>query len=144
MFDLSAHATSVRREILAGCTTYLTVNPLILATAGVDHGAAFVATCIAAAIGSAAMGLMANLPLALAPDMGLNASRDRSGAAVCCVIRPCHGGRRRHPVHVLNPRGYRLRLHCLFVVKAAGKSIGAIAGAAWLVAGLSLLRLVLE
>jgi adenine/guanine/hypoxanthine permease len=79
MFDLRAHATSVRREILAGCTTYLTmayivvVNPLILATAGIDHGAAFVATCIAAAIGSAAMGLMANLPLALAPGMGLNA-----------------------------------------------------------------------
>ena len=79
MFDLQAHATSVRIEILAGCTTYLTmayivvVNPLILATAGIDHGAAFVATCIAAAIGSAMMGLMANLPLALAPGMGLNA-----------------------------------------------------------------------
>jgi adenine/guanine/hypoxanthine permease len=79
MFDLRAHATSVRTEILAGCTTYLTmayivvVNPLILATAGIDHGAAFVATCIAAAIGSAIMGLMANLPLALAPGMGLNA-----------------------------------------------------------------------
>ena len=79
MFDLRAHATSVRTEILAGCTTYLTmayivvVNPLILATAGIDHGAAFVATCIAAAIGSAMMGLMANLPLALAPGMGLNA-----------------------------------------------------------------------
>jgi AGZA family xanthine/uracil permease-like MFS transporter len=79
MFDLRAHATSVRVEILAGCTTYLTmayivaVNPLILATAGIDHGAAFVATCVAAAIGSASMGLMANLPLALAPGMGLNA-----------------------------------------------------------------------
>ncbi len=79
MFDLRAHDTSVRTEILAGCTTYLTmayivvVNPLILATAGIDHGAAFVATCIAAAIGSAMMGLMANLPLALAPGMGLNA-----------------------------------------------------------------------
>jgi len=79
MFDLRAHDTSVRTEILAGCTTYLTmayivvVNPLILATAGLDHGAAFVATCIAAAIGSAMMGLMANLPLALAPGMGLNA-----------------------------------------------------------------------
>jgi AGZA family xanthine/uracil permease-like MFS transporter len=79
MFDLQAHDTSLRTEILAGCTTYLTmayivvVNPLILATAGIDHGAAFVATCIAAAIGSAMMGLMANLPLALAPGMGLNA-----------------------------------------------------------------------
>ena len=49
------------------------VNPLILAGAGIDHGAAFVATCIAAAVGSAAMGLLADLPLALAPGMGLNA-----------------------------------------------------------------------
>ena len=79
MFSLREHGTSVRTEILAGCTTYLTmayivvVNPLILASAGIDHGAAFVATCIAAAIGSAAMGLMADLPLALAPGMGLNA-----------------------------------------------------------------------
>jgi AGZA family xanthine/uracil permease-like MFS transporter len=79
MFDLRAQATSVRREILAGCTTYLTmayivvVNPLILSAAGIDHGAAFAATCIAAAIGSGAMGLLANLPLALAPGMGLNA-----------------------------------------------------------------------
>lgn len=79
MFNLSAHGTSVRTEILAGCATYLTmayivvVNPLILAAAGIDHGAAFVATCVAAAIGSAAMGILADLPLALAPGMGLNA-----------------------------------------------------------------------
>src|SRR5271156_4979407 len=51
----------------------IVVNPGILAVAGIDHGAGFVATCVAAAIGSAAMGLMANLPLALAPGMGLNA-----------------------------------------------------------------------
>lgn len=79
MFRLREYGTSVRTEILAGLTTYLTmayiavVNPSILAMAGIDHGAAFVATCIAAAIGSAAMGLLANLPLALAPGMGLNA-----------------------------------------------------------------------
>jgi adenine/guanine/hypoxanthine permease len=79
MFNLREHGTSVRTEILAGATTYLTmayivvVNPSILAAAGIDHGAAFVATCIAAAIGSAAMDLLANLPLALAPGMGLNA-----------------------------------------------------------------------
>ena len=79
MFNLRAQGTSVRTEILAGATTYLTmayivvVNPSILAAAGIDHGAAFVATCIAAAIGSAAMGLLADLPLALAPGMGLNA-----------------------------------------------------------------------
>jgi len=79
MFRLRDHRTSVRTELLAGLTTYLTmayivvVNPGILAMAGIDQGAAFVATCIAAAIGSAAMGLLANLPLALAPGMGLNA-----------------------------------------------------------------------
>lgn len=79
MFGLREHGVTVRSELLAGLTTYLTmayivvVNPSILAAAGIDHGAAFVATCIAAAIGSAAMGLMANLPLALAPGMGLNA-----------------------------------------------------------------------
>ncbi len=79
MFNLRGNATSVRTEVLAGITTWLTmayiivVNPSILAAAGIDHGAAFVATCVAAAIGSAAMGLLANLPLALAPGMGLNA-----------------------------------------------------------------------
>ena len=70
---------SIRTELLAGATTWLTmayivvVNPSILAVSGIDPGAAFVATCLAAAIGSAAMGLFANLPLALAPGMGLNA-----------------------------------------------------------------------
>jgi AGZA family xanthine/uracil permease-like MFS transporter len=66
MFDLREQGTSVRTELLAGLTTYLTmayivvVNPSILAQAGIDPGAAFTATCIAAAIGSAAMGLLAN------------------------------------------------------------------------------------
>jgi AGZA family xanthine/uracil permease-like MFS transporter len=79
MFQLAANNTSVRTELLAGLTTYLTmayiavVNPAILAPSGIDQGAAFVATCIAAAAGSAAMGWFANLPLALAPGMGLNA-----------------------------------------------------------------------
>lgn len=79
MFDVTGKGTTVRTEILAGLTTYLTmayivvVNPGILAAAGIDHGAAFAATCLAAAIGSAAMGLFADLPLALAPGMGLNA-----------------------------------------------------------------------
>ena len=79
IFNLREHGVSVRGELLAGLTTYLTmayivvVNPSILAAAGIDHGAAFVATCIAAAIGSGAMGLLADLPLALAPGMGLNA-----------------------------------------------------------------------
>ncbi len=79
LFNLGEHGVSVRGELLAGLTTYLTmayivvVNPSILAASGIDHGAAFVATCIAAAIGSALMGVFADLPLALAPGMGLNA-----------------------------------------------------------------------
>ena len=79
MFNLSEHNVTVRTELLAGLTTFLTmayivvVNPSILSLAGIDQGAAFVATCIAAAIGSAAMGMLADLPLALAPGMGLNA-----------------------------------------------------------------------
>jgi AGZA family xanthine/uracil permease-like MFS transporter len=79
MFNPTEHGSSLRTELLAGLTTYLTmayivvVNPSILAGAGIDQGAAFVATCIAAALGSAAMGVFANLPLALAPGMGLNA-----------------------------------------------------------------------
>jgi AGZA family xanthine/uracil permease-like MFS transporter len=79
LFDLTAHGTTVRREILAGVTTFLTmayiifVNPQILSIAGMDVGAVFVATCLAAAFGSAFMGLFANYPIALAPGMGLNA-----------------------------------------------------------------------
>ncbi len=79
LFQLKAHNTSVRTEILAGITTFLTmayilfVNPSILAETGMDHGAVFVATCLAGAIGSAIMGLLANYPIALAPGMGLNA-----------------------------------------------------------------------
>ncbi|MFC3608726.1 NCS2 family permease [Stutzerimonas tarimensis] len=79
LFQLQAHDTTLRREVLAGFTTFLTmayilfVNPSILAETGMDHGAVFVATCLAAAIGSAIMGLVANYPIALAPGMGLNA-----------------------------------------------------------------------
>ncbi|WP_447589073.1 NCS2 family permease [Aquipseudomonas campi] len=79
LFQLKAHGTTVRTEILAGLTTFLTmayilfVNPEILGKTGMDVGAVFVATCLAAAIGSALMGLIANYPIALAPGMGLNA-----------------------------------------------------------------------
>ncbi|HIZ50513.1 MAG TPA: NCS2 family permease [Candidatus Pseudomonas excrementavium] len=79
LFQLKAHGTTVRTEIIAGVTTFLTmayiifVNPMMMADAGIDPGAAFVATCIAAAIGSLIMGLWANYPIALAPGMGLNA-----------------------------------------------------------------------
>lgn len=78
-FGLEAHETTVPREMRAGLTTFLTmayimfVNPVILSGAGMDFGAVFVATCLAAAIGSALMGLLANYPVALAPGMGLNA-----------------------------------------------------------------------
>src|SRR5690606_12211780 len=79
LFQLKAHGTNVRTEIIAGVTTFLTmayivfVNPMMMADAGIDPGAAFVATCVAAAIGSLIMGLWANYPIALAPGMGLNA-----------------------------------------------------------------------
>lgn len=79
LFQLKAHNTTVRTEILAGITTFLTmayilfVNPSILGETGMDKGAVFVATCLAAAIGSTIMGLIANYPIALATGMGLNA-----------------------------------------------------------------------
>ena len=78
-FELDLHGTTVRTEVMAGLTTFLTmayiafVNPQILSEAGMDRGAVFVATCLAAAIGSAIMGLYANYPIAQAPGMGLNA-----------------------------------------------------------------------
>lgn len=79
IFKLRAHNTTVRTEMLAGVTTFLAmayilfVNPSILGATGMDKGALFVATCLAAAIGSAIMGMIANYPIALAPGMGLNA-----------------------------------------------------------------------
>ena len=78
-FHLKEHGTDVRTELLAGLTTFLTmayiifVNPTILADAGMPRDAVFVATCLAAALGSAIMGLYANYPIAMAPGMGLNA-----------------------------------------------------------------------
>ncbi len=78
-FGFRERGTDARTEVLAGAPTFLTmayiiiVNPSIMAVAGIDQGAAFVATCLAAAIGSMLMGLWANFPIALAPGMGLNA-----------------------------------------------------------------------
>jgi AGZA family xanthine/uracil permease-like MFS transporter len=78
-FGLKQHGTDVRTEVIAGVTTFLTmvyivfVNPAILANAGMDKGAVFVATCLAAAISTLIMALYANYPIALAPGMGLNA-----------------------------------------------------------------------
>ncbi|SCB29264.1 NCS2 family permease [Rhizobium hainanense] len=79
LFKLSEHGTSVRTELIAGVTTFLTmsyiifVNPDILSTTGMDRNAVFVATCLAAALGSIVMGLVANWPIGMAPGMGLNA-----------------------------------------------------------------------
>lgn len=79
MFNLQQHGTTVKREVLAGITTFLTmvyvviVNPSILADAGVPINQVFMATIIAAIIGTLWMGLVANYPIAIAPGMGLNA-----------------------------------------------------------------------
>lgn len=78
-FKLREHGTTLRTEVIAGTSTFLTMvyivfaNPAILATTGMDHGAVFVATCLAAAFGTLVMALAANYPIALAPGMGLNA-----------------------------------------------------------------------
>jgi AGZA family xanthine/uracil permease-like MFS transporter len=78
-FKLSEHGSNVRTEVVAGVTTFLTmayiifVNPAILGDAGVPKDAVFVATCLAAALGTFIMGLYANYPIGMAPGMGLNA-----------------------------------------------------------------------
>jgi AGZA family xanthine/uracil permease-like MFS transporter len=77
-FDIKKNQSSIKKETLAGLTTFLAmsyiifVNPTMLALTGMDKGAVFVATCLAAAFGSALMGLLANYPIALAPGMALN------------------------------------------------------------------------
>lgn len=79
LFKLRENQTSVRTEILAGLTTFVTmayilaVNPNILSQTGMDQGALFTSTAVAAFVGTACMAFIANLPFALAPGMGLNA-----------------------------------------------------------------------
>ncbi|WP_373888314.1 NCS2 family permease [Massilia sp. YMA4] len=79
LFGLKEAGTDVRTEVVAGVTTFLTmayiifVNPTILAEAGMPKDSVFVATCLAAALGTAIMGLYANYPIGMAPGMGLNA-----------------------------------------------------------------------
>jgi AGZA family xanthine/uracil permease-like MFS transporter len=79
LFRINERQSSVRNELVAGLTTFLAmayitvVNPSILSDAGMDFGAVFVATCIAAAFGSILMGLLGNYPIAQAPGMGQNA-----------------------------------------------------------------------
>jgi AGZA family xanthine/uracil permease-like MFS transporter len=102
VFALKAHGTTVRRELVAGATTFLTmayimfVNPKILGAAGLDTGAVFVATCLASAATTLLMGLYANLPVALAPGMGLN-------AYFAFAVVPALGG------------DWRLALGCVFL-----------------------------
>ncbi|MDO5686296.1 MAG: NCS2 family permease [Neisseria sp.] len=78
-FKVRSNGSSVKTEVLAGITTFLTmsyiimVNPDILANTGMDKGAVFVATCLAASLGCMLMGVIANYPIAIAPGMGLNA-----------------------------------------------------------------------
>lgn len=78
-FKLSQHGTNISTEIIAGITTFFTMayiifaNPDILAAAGMDKTGVMVATIIAAVVGTLIMGLVANVPYASAPGMGLNA-----------------------------------------------------------------------
>ncbi|GAA3657857.1 NCS2 family permease [Asaccharospora irregularis] len=78
-FKLTENNTNIKTEVIAGITTFMTmayilvVNANILGDAGMDKGAVFAATAISAFIGSLAMGILANYPIALAPGMGLNA-----------------------------------------------------------------------
>ena len=78
-FHLESNGTSVKQELLAGFTTFITmayiifVNPQMMSASGMDYGASFVGTCLAAALACIVMGLYSNWPVALAPGMGLNA-----------------------------------------------------------------------
>ena len=78
-FKLKENGTNIKTEIIAGFTTFMTmayilaVNPDILGATGMDKGAVFTATVISSLIATLVMALLANLPFALAPGMGLNA-----------------------------------------------------------------------
>src|SRR5262245_62710749 len=77
-FALAANGTTVRTEVLAGLTTFLTmayvifVQPAVLSAAGMDLGAVLTATCLATAFATTLMALLANYPIAVAPAMGHN------------------------------------------------------------------------
>ncbi|GAB6107702.1 NCS2 family permease [Fusibacter bizertensis] len=79
VFRLKDHGTNVRTELIAGFTTFMTmayiliVNPITLGAAGLDVGKVFTATALSSLVATLVMGLLANLPFALAPGMGLNA-----------------------------------------------------------------------
>ena len=79
LFKLSENKTAVKTELVAGLTTFMTmayilaVNPNLLSIAGIPRGGVFIATALAAAVGTLLMAFLANYPFALAPGMGLNA-----------------------------------------------------------------------
>ena len=79
LFKLKESNTSIQTELMAGFTTFITmayiifVNPQMMSATGMDLGASFVGTCVAAAIACIAMGFYSNWPIGLAPGMGLNA-----------------------------------------------------------------------
>ena len=79
LFHFAENGTTLRTEVVAGITTFMTmayilaVNPAILSCAGMDGGAVFVATCLGAFVGTMLMAFLSNYPFALAPGMGLNA-----------------------------------------------------------------------
>ena len=79
LFSIKEKGSTTKTEIIAGITTFFTmvyivfVNPSVLGDAGMDKQVVFVTTCLIAALGTIAMGLFSNLPIALAPAMGLNA-----------------------------------------------------------------------
>ena len=78
LFHLNDNRTTIRTELLAGVTTFLAmayiifVQPAVLSAAGMDFGAVMVATCLASALATILMGLLANYPIAVAPAMGHN------------------------------------------------------------------------
>ena len=79
LFGLEKHGTSVKTEVVAGITTFMTmayilaVNPNILSAAGIPRGGVFLATALAAIVGTLLMAFLSNYPFVLAPGMGLNA-----------------------------------------------------------------------
>lgn len=120
LFGLKAEGVSARSEMLAGVTVFFTmayilfVNPQILSTAGMDRGAVFMATAIAAALTTALMGLYANLPVALAPGMGQN-------AYFAFTVVPLLAG------------DWRLALGCVFVSGILFVAISASPAREWLI-----------
>ena len=79
LFKLKQNGTTIGKEVIAGLTTFfamayiIAINPKVLSESGMEWGAVFLATIISAVVGTLVMGLVANVPYALAPGMGLNA-----------------------------------------------------------------------